>query len=87
MTYDDLVTRIAHQTGLHSDVVKKVLYRLPDALLELPVGDDVRTPLGVFRMTKRHERPITLPDGETQAVVAQRTAVKLKAGARLQSNS
>lgn len=86
MTYDELVTRLAHQTGLRSDAVKKVLYRLPDVLRELAVGDDVRTPLGVFRMTERHERPITLPDGETQAVVSRRAAVKLKAGSRLLSD-
>lgn len=85
MTYDELVTRLAHQTGLHSDVVKKVLYRLPDVLRELPVGADVRTPLGVFRMNERHERPITLPDGTTKAVVSKRAAVKLRAGARLKA--
>ncbi len=85
MTYDELVTRLAHQTGLHSDVVKKVLYRFPDVLRELPVGEDVRTPLGVFRMNERRERPITLPDGTTKAVVAKRAAVKLKAGARLKA--
>lgn len=84
MTYDELVIRLAHQTNLHSDLVRKVLYRLPDVLMELPVGDDVRTPLGVFRMAERKERPIILPDGETPAVVSRRVTVKLRAGARLQ---
>lgn len=83
MTYDALVTRLAHQTGLHSDVVKKVLFHLPDVLRELTLGGAVRTPLGVFRMTQRKARPITLPDGATLAVVTERTVVKLKSGARL----
>lgn len=84
MTYDELVTRLAHRTGLHSEVVKKVLVYLPDVLRDLPMGDNVRTPLGVFRMTKRKTRPITLPDGTTQALVQGMTVVKLRPGSRLQ---
>ena len=83
MTYDDLVALLARQTGLHSAVVKRVLVRLPEALLELPIGDTVRTPLGVFRMSRRKPRPILLPDGETTAEVAEQVVVKLKPGSKM----
>lgn len=85
MTYDELVTRLAHRTGLHSDVVKKVFAYLPEALMELPVGEDVRTPLGVFRKTQRNGRVITLPDGATTAEVAPKAIVRLRPGAKLKS--
>lgn len=85
MTYDDLVTRLARLSGLHSDVVKKVLIYLPDVLRQLPLDDDVRTPLGVFRKIKRKSRRITLPDGTTQSVVTEQTQVKLRPGSKLKS--
>lgn len=85
MTYDDLVARLAHQTGLHSDLVKKVLVHLPDALMELTVGGSVRTPLGVFRRTRRKTRQVVLPDGKTSAMISEMSVVKLKPGSRLRS--
>lgn len=85
MTYKELVVRLARQTGLHSDVVKRVLVRLPEVLMDLPDGDEVRTPLGVFRMTRRKSRPIKCPDGTTQAIVPEVVVVKLKPGVNLRS--
>lgn len=85
MTYDELVTSLAHRTGLHSDIVKKVLTYFPEALMDLPVGGDVRTPMGVFRKTQRNGRTITLPDGTTTAEVAPKAIVRLRPGAKLKS--
>lgn len=82
MTYKELVTRLARQTGLHSSVIRKVLIRLPDVLLDLQPGDAVRTPLGAFHMFKRDSRPNMLPDG-TPARISEMLIVKLKPGARL----
>ena len=84
MTYDDLVTQIALATGLHSDVVKKVLYYFPEVLQGLSVDESVRTPLGVFRMTKRDARPIKLPNGTSHAVVQEKVVVRLKSGAQME---
>jgi len=83
MSYDDLIADVGKRTGLHTEVVRKVLFHLPDALLQLETGDTVRTPLGVFRMTESNARKITLPDGENTATVPAKTIVKLKSGSRL----
>jgi len=83
MNYKKLVVDVAARSGLHTEIVTRVLYHLPDALLQMEVGGDVRTPLGVFRMTHTPERPITLPDQKSTAIVTAKTWVKLKPGGRL----
>jgi len=83
MTYDRLVIRLAKMTGLHTEVVRRVLFFFPEALMEMKDGGEVRTPLGVFKKGKRKARPILLPDGKTPAVVAGQTVVKLRSGQRL----
>jgi nucleoid DNA-binding protein len=86
MTYEDLIVRVADQSGLNSEVVRRALFHLPDVLLQLGVGDDVRTPLGVFRMTQSQSRNVMLPDGKTEALVPAKTVVKLKPGSRLRKD-
>lgn len=83
MTYDDLVADMARRSGLHSEVVKRVLVHLPEALQDLEIGDAVRTPLGVFRKVRRDPRTVMLPDGKTSAEVSELTVVKLKPGAKM----
>jgi nucleoid DNA-binding protein len=85
MSYDELVTLLAHRTGLHSDAVKRVMVHLPEALQELPPGGDVRTPLGVFRKVQRRSRDILLPDGTTRAKVTGQTLVKLRPGSKMRT--
>lgn len=82
MTYEDFVADMAKRTGLNGEDVRKVLFHLPDALLQMPTGDNVRTPLGVFRKMRTKARPIRLPDGEA-AEVPNKVAVKLRSGTRL----
>jgi nucleoid DNA-binding protein len=83
MNYEKLLADVAKRAGLHTEVVRRVLFHLPDSLLQMEVGDDIRTPLGVFRMTQSKARQITLPDQETVATVPAKTIVKLKSGSRL----
>jgi len=83
MNYAKLVADVAVRARLTDEVVREVLFFLPDALLQLDVGDNVRTPLGVFRMAEGKERQITLPDGVTQATVPAKVQVKLRPGTRL----
>lgn len=83
MTYDSLVAEIASQTGCTRAKVREVLFYLTEVLLTMPVGDTVRTPLGVFRMMEYRKRGITLPDGDTRAKVPARNVVKLKPGLRM----
>ena len=83
MNYEQLLAEVAKESGLNSEVVRRVLFHVPDALLRLPVGDTVRTPLGVFRMTQTQGRTVMLPDGKTPATVPPKTVVKLRPSARL----
>ena len=86
MSYDELITRLAIRSGVHSELVRKVLVHLPDTLLDLGIGDKVYTPLGVFRKIVRKARPIVLPDGKTEALVGRKVLVRLKPGTRLEEN-
>ena len=83
MSYDELVDDIAKRAGLSSDIVKKVLFHLPDALLQLGLGNKVRTPLGIFRMVKHQGRKVMLPDQSREAVVPDKVMVKLRPGSRI----
>lgn len=83
MTYEKLVALIATQSQVPPEIVRTILMNTPDALLLLNIDEDVRTPLGVFRKVQSHERSITLPDGETEALVPAKTMIKLRPGTRL----
>ena len=83
MDYETLIDDVAELSGLHTEVVRRVLFFLPDALMEMEVGETVRTPLGVFRMAQTHSRPITLPDRKSTAVVSAKIVARLKPGMRL----
>jgi len=83
MTYDQLIADVAKRTGLHTEIVRRVLFHLPDSLIQMDVDDVVRTPLGVFRMTQSKQRKILLPDQESIADVPSKTTVKLRSGSRL----
>jgi len=83
MNYDKLITDIAARSGLHSEAVRRVLHHLPDSLLQLKMGESVRTPFGAFRMTQSKGRTISLPIGNEKAVVPAKRVVKLRPGARL----
>jgi len=83
MNYEDLITDVAKRTGLHTEVVRKVFFHLPDSLARMGEGDTVRTPLGMFRVVQSKARVILLPDQESTAAVPARAVVKLKSGPRL----
>jgi len=87
MNYDNFVADLVERSGVPDEVVRKVLFHMPDALLQMEVGASLRTPLGVFRMAQTSARPITLPDQTTKAEVPARTTVKLKSGSRLKIES
>ena len=86
MTYDDLVDAIASRSGQSTESVREVLTHLPDVLVQLDIGEDVRTPLGVFRKVQTRRRSIMLPDGETKATVPGRVTIKLRPGVRLKNS-
>ena len=83
MQYKELVDQVADQTGYDPKIVRDVLSALPDALIELNEGEQVRVPFGVFRMTKRVARSVFIPTSDDEVHVPEALVVKLKAGTRL----
>lgn len=82
--YDRFTQAIAKETGVAPDIVKNVFQAAPAALLELQEDEWVKTPLGVFRMTRRKPRRVVLPGTDEDARVEEKLVVKLKPGKRLQ---
>jgi hypothetical protein len=69
---------------LTQEVVKEVLNALPFGFMDMPEGYWVRTPFGVFKMTRQKQRSIALPTSKKLALVEEKLIVKLKSGKRLQ---
>lgn len=87
MTYDELIKKIADQTGHRPQVVRDIFLAAPDALVQLPSGTQVRTPLGVFRMTTRKARLTKVPNQPDAVQVPAEDVVKMKPGKRLRKAS
>lgn len=86
MTYEKLVTHISEMTGQSEEAVRNVLFAIPDVLISMDEKDVVRTPMGVFRMTKRAARKVKPPKGEQAVTVPEEMVVKLRAGKRLRKS-
>ena len=82
MKYDDLVKKISQRTGLASEIVKKILSELPEALSHLADNEKVRTPLGTFVAWPKAQKKILLPTGE-EAWRKAETVIRLRPGKAL----
>ncbi len=83
MTYEEFVTKTATVSGYPVETVRDILFVMPDVLISMPQGENVRTPFGVFRMTTRSARNIVPPSGGDPVPVPAEQVIKLKAGTRL----
>ena len=84
MTYTQLVARVAYLSGYPKCVVRAILAKVPDALMEIPEGEHVRTPLGVFRMVRKPRRKVNLPGTSKKgALLRERLQMRLDAGGKL----
>ena len=83
MKYKELVRRVSETTGYPAEVVRNVLFAVPDVLVTLEEEEKARTPLGVFRMTKRKARTVTPPKGGAPVEIPAEFVVKMKAGGRM----
>jgi nucleoid DNA-binding protein len=81
--YSELIAAIKKRSGVYKKDVRAVLDALPDALLEMPLGSWVKTPLGVFRPRYSKKRKLVLPDNETMTDVKEKIVIRLKSGWRL----
>lgn len=83
MRYRDMIEQLSTQTGLPIEVVRDLLFAVPDILISLGEGEQVRTPFGVFRMTQRKARAVTIPTSTETLEVPAEMVVKLRPGIRL----
>ena len=83
MKYADFVKRMSEETHLDKDVVRMVLDKMPNVLMEMEIGEKVRTPMGTFFCEERPPKKVQLPNGVwSQAKKLQR--VRIKPNSRMQ---
>ena len=83
MTYPILVTKVSELSGYPLEVVRKILEAFPGALITLPEGHQVRTPMGRFEATRRTARLVRPPKGGPLARVSEQIVIKLRPGPHL----
>ena len=83
MKYPDFIASLSNKTGISRKHIRLVLEAVPEALLELQVGDKVQTPLGTFVVRHRKKREILLPDGIGVGEVPEQVSVQLRTGYKL----
>ena len=83
MQYDAMVKEAARSANVDPKTVRTVLAAIPDILVSLDEGEKVRTPLGVFRMTQRKGRQVTIPTSDEKVAIGPEMVVKLKSGSKL----
>lgn len=82
MRYAKLLERVAELAGVDAEVVRRVLHVLPDAIMELDEGDNVRTQLGVFRLLRERPRRTKDPQGRW-TWSRERLVARIRPGERL----
>jgi nucleoid DNA-binding protein len=83
MVYSALVSRIAQETGIDEEDIRKVLGVFPEIVMEGEEGEQTRTPLGVFTVVRRKQKAVRTPDGVWSSA-PERIQAKLKPGKKLQ---
>ena len=83
MKYADFIKRMSEETHLDKDVVRVVLDKMPNVLMEMEIGEKVRTPMGTFFCEERPPKKVQLPSGKwSQAKKLQR--VRIRPNSRMQ---
>jgi nucleoid DNA-binding protein len=83
MKYPELILDLCNKTGIPRKHIRLVLDALPEALLELRVGEKVQTPFGTFIARHRKKRAIKLPDGVGMGEVPEQVSIQLKISNRM----
>lgn len=83
MTYDDLVTRIVQISGCPDTLVRIVIDSVPNALVDMEVDDQVRTPFGVFKMVRVKKKRTRLFGKNIWKEGHERIYVRLRPGSRM----
>jgi nucleoid DNA-binding protein len=72
-----------YDAGVSDEHVRKVLFKLPDVIMECEEGEQVKTYLGVFRIVRRKEKRVKDPQGRW-TVSKERLHARIRPGKRLQ---
>lgn len=83
MHYEEFVKHLVTMSEQSEEVVRAVLFSIPDALSLLNEDETLRTPLGTFRVVTRKPRMMAPPNSDQAFPVVAETTVKLKSGLRL----
>jgi nucleoid DNA-binding protein len=83
MRYGTLVAKIASLTAVSDADVRRVLSALPTVVMECNEGECLRTPMGVFKVTRRPRKRVRSPFGDWM-YVPERVQAKLRSGKTLQ---
>jgi nucleoid DNA-binding protein len=83
MLYGILVSRLAAITGLSEEDVRKVLSSLPDVVMECAEGEQVKTPLGAFKIIRRRRKRVRAPSGDW-VFAPERLQARVRPGKKLQ---
>ena len=72
-----------YDEGVSEEGVRRVLHVFPDVVMECEEDEQVKTPLGVFRLVRRKRKLVRTPTGEwTHA--PERIQARIRPGKRLQ---
>jgi len=85
MRYKELITSIAKAASVEEDEVRRVLDMLPEVLMKSAIGEQTRTPLGVFSAKERPDKDVQLPNG-TWTKATRQLQIRLKPGSRLRED-
>jgi hypothetical protein len=72
-----------YDEGVSDATVRRVLNVLPDAVMECKENDQVRTPLGVFKIVRRRRKRVRCPSG-SWSHAPERIQARIRPGKRLQ---
>ena len=83
MRYKEFVEFMSDVTQFPEEVIRSVMDAVPEVLIYMEEGENLRTPLGTFFMKRRKEKKSTLFDKEEWITIPAKRFVQLKSGKRL----
>jgi len=82
-TRENEVPWVIYEPGVSDKDVRKVLRMFPEVLMECEEGEQIRTYLGTFRMTRRQRKRVKDPQGRW-TYSEERIFARIRPGKRLQ---
>jgi nucleoid DNA-binding protein len=77
MLYADFIESMHYRTRISKKDIQLILEAIPGVLLELQKGDNVRLPMGTFRIVHTKERRCVYPEGRGEGVFPEQLVIKM----------